>query len=95
MTDSEYRDLLETLQNAARTWALMLTIVIDADLKTAAEAVETADAVGWVVDPTKYRDRLQDGGIARQRDLIAATRAYRAALRELFPQDAVILGAKP
>jgi len=91
MTDAEYRELLDTIQNAARFWALSMASVSSEDLKTAAETVEHADAVGWVLDPMKYRERLQDGGLDRQRDLIAATRAYRAALRKLFPQDAGIL----
>ena len=90
MTDDDYRELMETLQAAARTWSLMLCGVTDDDLTVAAETVERADSFGAILDPTKYRERLQDGGLDRQRKLIASARAFRKALRETFPTDLVL-----
>ena len=58
MTDAEYRENIDLLLSAARSWALLTSGI---DLKTMAETIEHADAVGFILDPTKYRDALQDG----------------------------------
>jgi len=90
VTDDEYRENMATLESAARNWTFLSVSVSDGDLAVMAETVERADSFGAILDPTMYRKRLADGGLDRQRKLIAATRAYRKAIEALDPDAALL-----
>lgn len=92
MNAAEYRETLDTLQAAARAWALQLVVVSTEDLRTALRTVEYADAFGPIFHPTEWRAANSKGALERQRALLAASLAFRAALLKLWPADAPFLG---
>lgn len=56
----------------------LLTAVLDGmPLDEMRAAVESADSIGFVVDPTKYRDALHDGRLRYQRELVDAAIVMR------------------
>lgn len=53
---------------------LAMRFLADLDLDGILRTVEIAHTVGWVIDPTKYRDALSRGDMDAVRDLAAALR---------------------
>lgn len=78
MTDEEYRLQMDRLLLLGGSFA---ELVDATPLAQMAETVERADAVGAILDPTKYREALADGRLRKQRAAIAAARAFAAAWR--------------
>ena len=68
MTAAEYKELLDHLVMSCRTsWFLLMVSITDEQLAEARRICEQADAVGFIVDPTKYREALGDGRLDWQR----------------------------
>lgn len=74
--------------------SLVLAGPSDGDADRMARTVELADSVGFVVDATAYRDRLEDGSLRRQGELIALYRRVRRELRQIAPELAPLLDAQ-
>lgn len=86
---------IDTMLDALRAFAMHGLLVPDADVTRARETVATADAIGFVIDPTKYRDALYSGSLRRQGEIVALFAQTRAKLAEIFPNDKLLeLAAK-
>lgn len=88
-----YEEVLHDLEDAARTYAMLTMPLKPSLLEKALCTVESAEAVGWVTDPTKYRDAIQDGRLDRQRALLKSAIAFRKALAGIFPDYKALLAA--
>ncbi len=94
MTSTEYTQLLGDLLAANRmVWTIYLLPHTDAELEQARRICEQADAVGFIVDPTRYRDAMYDGRLEHQRRLLKLAQHIRSELRALYPEDAKMLDA--
>ena len=82
-TAAEYRALMDDVAATCRSFLALSATIADEDIDAAIRTVEQAEAVGFVVDPTAFRDRLADGGLLKQRQLLRAFRDFRGALRAL------------
>ena len=82
---SSYAETMEAMQLAFQQFALVAAHVDDADVEKARQTVATADSIGFVVDPTKYRDALYSGSLERQRRLVDLYAKTKAELKKLFP----------
>lgn len=87
MADYNHAETMDRMCDAFRTFAMLAAVVSPEDLHEARRAVQVADAVGFVVDPTKYREALASGGLDRQRKLIDLFDQTFARLKALFPND--------
>jgi hypothetical protein len=63
----------------------LLLRVSDAELEVSLEAVSQADAIGFVIDPTAYRQALGDRRLDRQRKLLQLARTTLREMTELWP----------
>ncbi len=70
---AEYDPDFDYLGNVQRL-GLVMQALQSVNLDQIIATTEVAHAVGWVVDPTKYRDALQRGDMDAMRDLAAALR---------------------
>ncbi len=84
MTEDEYRINMDFLAMSARSFLLIGGKVSDQQLADMLHTVEMADSIGCFADPTAYRTAMHDGRLARQRALIRAHQAFRAALGKQF-----------
>jgi hypothetical protein len=93
MSDSTHYDhesTMKDLEGIARSMAMAMMLVTRDRLTRAAEAVEMASSIGFMVDPTQYRARLWDGGLERQKALIELVRKTRESLAAIFPNDPIL-----
>jgi len=82
----DHKFLMETLTLAFQQFALIANHIGDAEVEQARKTLETADAIGFVVDPTKYRDALFSGSLERQKKLVALFVRTKAELKAIFPE---------
>jgi len=81
----DYKFTLESMQLAFQQFALIANHVPDADVQAARHACSRALAVGFIFDPTAYRETLFSGSLERQEALIALYIRTKAELKLLFP----------
>lgn len=86
---SGYGPDFDYLGNVQRL-GLVMQALESVDLAGIVETTSMAHAVGWVVDPTKYRDALQRGDMDAMRDLAVALAPAAEVWRErIAPKIAV------
>jgi hypothetical protein len=83
MNESDYKHNMEVCETALRQAALFLDMISEEDLEAMKRTVSMADSVGSIIDPTRYRDALQDGRLEYQRDLLNLTEQMKAGLAKL------------
>ncbi len=88
MNDDEFRQHFDMLIMATRSFLAVSGCVSDAELKEMLDGVSLADSVGYIFDPTAYRTALADGRLVRQKALIEAHQAFRAAVAKHFTMTA-------
>ena len=81
----DYAATLEAMQLAFQQFALLAKGVTDEDVAFAKRTVESASAVGFVIDPTAYRNALYSGSLERQQKLVALFAKTKTDLKALFP----------
>lgn len=82
MTEREMNDLWQMIANVARVAA-----VIPLDQVRRLQAMnERAHALGPILDPTTYRNRMADAEVAKE--LLAAFARFRAEIGPLFQRVA-------
>lgn len=91
MTPERFRAILDGLQQAARVWCGAGGAVPEAELLDALRTVERADSLGPILFPSEWIGAAQDQRLVRQRKLLVASIAFRAALLELYPDLGVWL----
>lgn len=79
MSDADQVDLVETYQEAVRRVALVVSMLSDVDFEKLIRAIDHADAVGPILEPTLYRDKAQ--AMREDRALLAAAQALVGALK--------------
>ncbi len=84
MNNDEFRRNLEMLTMATRSFLMLSGCVSDDELGEMLKTVSLADSVGFIIDPTAYRTALADGRLDRQKALIEAHQAFRAAVAKHF-----------
>jgi hypothetical protein len=91
----DHRATVDDMVAAFRTFVLLASVVSERDGQQAAETVAKAQAIGFMIDPTAYRDALFSGSLDRQEQLIRLFNRTRAELAKLFPDTrALTVGAE-
>jgi len=85
-----HEQTMSRLQDVFRSFLLMSADITDAELSDAQDAVSTADSIGWVIDPTRYREALAEGSLERQRELLSLFVDARSRLKKLYANDPVV-----
>ena len=80
-----YKQTVQDLTLAFQQFALFANAIDDGDVKFVEETLRQADAVGWVVDPTAYRDAMYSGSLDRQKQLVDLFIKTKASLKKTFP----------
>lgn len=70
MENGDYVQNLRIAEQSLQQAMMFLHMLSDSALKEMQDTVERADSVGFIVDPTKYREALQDGRLDYQRHLL-------------------------
>ena len=83
---NDHQETLDLVQVAFRNFAVIATHLEDAQIERAVKAVSEAESIGFVLDPTAYRDALQTGSLRRQRELLALYQKTKSELRRIFPE---------
>lgn len=83
--DFDYRVHYQRLEDASKTFLLLLGIV---DLKQLRAVLSSADTLGPFLDPTKYRDALQSGNLDRMKLLVAAAEKFHESCKKYGREDA-------
>lgn len=81
-----HEQTMEDILLAFRQFAVIAAHIDDGAVETARTTVATAESIGFVIDPTKYRDALQNGSLERQRRIVALYQKTKKELREVFPE---------
>ena len=92
MTDIEYRAGLDSIRSGLL--ALILGGPSDSEAATMAETIERAHAIGPFIDPTRYKARLDDGGLDAQQKLIRMYLRLRHDVRDFDPEFAKLMDAQ-
>lgn len=90
MTTSRYDATLLDILAAFRAFTVQALLISDRDVERATQTVRTADAVGFAIDPTKYREALYTGSLDRQLRLLELFARTKRELLELFPADQML-----
>ncbi len=87
---SDYQRTITDMLNAFRSFAIVGAVVSDSEAAAAGRAISTAEAIGWVVDPTQYRAALSNGSLDRQKAIVDLFIEIRRKLTGIFPADPVL-----
>lgn len=82
---------MASIMNAFRSFFMLSALVSKEELEQAREAISGAESIGFMIDPTKYRNALYSGSLDQQRKLIDLFYETRKKLSEIFPKDASLL----
>ncbi len=84
MDNEDYRRNFDTLTMSTRSFLLLSGMITDEELAQMAQTVSLAEGVGHFMDPTAWRTAEADGRLVRQKALIEAHQAFRAAVAKHF-----------
>jgi len=76
MTNEEFTETMNQV-------SMLSTMVRVMPLKDFAVAIDRAEAVGPIVDPTLYKESLADGGLERLKKLAHAARDFQRVVEEV------------
>jgi len=83
----DHAETLDGMVEALRVFILSSLAISPEDVVRARETLASADAIGAIIDPTKYREALDSGSLDRQRRLVALFAHVRAEWVAIFPAD--------
>ncbi len=89
MNNEDFRQNFDHLIMTTRSFLAFSAAVSNDELKEMLAGISMADSVGYILDPTAYRTALADGRLERQRALIEAHQAFRAAIAKHFTMTPV------
>ncbi len=84
MDNDDYRQNMDTLIMATRSFLLLASTVSTAELQEMRRTVEMAEGVGHFIDPTAWREASASGSLERQKAMIEAHQAFRAVMAKHF-----------
>lgn len=95
MKRGKFESVLRAVEESARTWLYSMISLgaTGSALREALRVSEQAEAIGFVIDPTLYRDAIQADRFTRQKAVLRAALDFRNALARVYPDDAPRLAA--
>lgn len=82
MTELTKENYSEQHQLAVRNAALIYQLIKDQPLGVLLERIDRAESVGWILDPTLYRNKSK--ALGEDKKMIVALFHFQAAMKQLL-----------